>query len=112
MSLCNVSVPSGSPQNVMAVASDSSTLHVTWSPPRLEQQNGNIIQYGINITNIQSGEVTQFIITSDLIASLTIPQLHPHYYYKYTVTAFTSVGNGPYSPPRSIQMPQDGKLGL
>jgi receptor-type tyrosine-protein phosphatase Q len=99
-------VPSGYPRNVFAVASDSKTLYITWSPPLREDQNGNILHYGINITDLQSGEVTQFT-TSDSVTSIVIQHLHPHYYYNYTITAFTSVGNGPYSPSNSIQMPQD-----
>jgi hypothetical protein len=93
------------------VASDSKTLYITWSPPLREDQNGNILHYGINITDLQSGEVTQFT-TSDSVTSIVIQHLHPHYYYNYTITAFTSVGNGPYSPSNSIQMPQDGKNGI
>ena len=105
------SAPSAHPQNVRAVASDSSTLHLTWIPPPLEEQNGNIVQYGINITNLQSGKVAQFL-TSDSSATYTVSGLHPYYLYNYTVTAFTSVGHGPYSPPGYVQMPQDGKPGF
>ena len=35
--------------------------------------------------------------------------LHPYYHYQYQLTAFTGAGHGPYSPPNSIQLPQDGR---
>ena len=100
-------VPSGYPRDIVAVVSGPRTLHLTWSPPALDEQNGFIVQYGINITDIQNGEFVQFTVR-DYATSLTIPDLHPYYYYNYTVTAFTLVGNGPYSPTGYIQMPEDG----
>ena len=92
----------------MAVATDSSSLNLHWSPPLQKERNGEIIFYGINITEEKSGEK---IIknTSDSTLSYAVSDLHPHYRYLYSVTAFTAVGNGPYSPTSSIQMPQDGQ---
>ena len=41
--------------------------------------------------------------------SLSVGSLHPDYTYSYIVAARTSVGIGPFSLPRSIKMPEDGK---
>ena len=90
------------------MTSDPRTLHLAWSTPLQDERNGEIIQYGINLTDIQSGEVMHFF-AYDSVTSVTIQHLHPHYYYNYTLTAFTSAGNGPYSPTDYVQMPQDGK---
>lgn len=95
--------------NVIGVALDSRSLHLSWSPPALDQQNGNIIKYGICIMDLQDGGV-QKMETPDLRTTLTVSDLHPYYYYNFTVTAFTLVGKGPYTSPESIQMPQDGKF--
>ena len=102
--------PSGYPVNVVAVASDSSSFNLHWSPPPYEERNGEIIYYGINITEDDSGETVLIINTTDSNPSYPISNLHPYYRYLYSVRAFTAVGNGPYSPTSAIQMPQDGLL--
>ena len=104
--------PSGYPVNVVAVASDSSSFNLHWSPPPQEERNGKIIYYGIKITEADSGETIQIINTTDSSPSYTVSDLHPYYRYLYSVRTFTAVGNGPYSPTSSIQMPQDGQLSL
>ena len=101
-------VPEGFPLNVLAVPVDSRTLHLVWSPPPVEEQNGEIVKYGVNLTEVETGRVTQHL-TSDSVTSITIPLLHPFYRYRYAVTAFTSVGNGPYSLTYTKRMPQDGE---
>ena len=106
--VCLFAVPDGFPRNVHAVPIDARTLHLVWSPPPLEEQNGEIVRYGVNLTELETGELTQYL-TSDSVTSFTIPLLHPHYHYKYAVTAFTSVGHGPYSFTYLKQMPPDGK---
>ena len=85
------------------------TLNLTWRPPLAEDRNGQIFKYTVNLTDIDGGEVTHFLI-EELTSSLIIPNLHPHYIYNYSVTALTLTGNGPYSPTVSIQMPQDGMI--
>ena len=105
-------VPSGPPMNVIGVALDSRFLHLSWSPPALDQQNGNIIKYGVHVMDLQDGSVRK-LETPDLRTTLTVSDLsdlHPYYHYNYTVTAFTLVGEGPYTSPESIQMPQDGRF--
>ena len=102
-----VTVPSSYPVNALAAAPDSHSLHLYWSPPPLEEQNGNILYYGINITE-ESGKVLYYQ-TSDSETSYYIYGLHPYYHYQYQLTAFTGAGHGPYSPPNSIQLPQDGR---
>ena len=101
--------PSGPPQNVSAVAIDSRTLYLSWLPPREEERNGQIKLYLVNLTDYDSGKIMQFL-TEGLVSSLTVLNLHPYYFYNITVTAFTVVGNGPYSPTAYIQMPQDGNI--
>ena len=66
------------------------------------------MQYGINITDVESGKVTQHN-TSNSSTSYIVPGLLPYHFYKYTVTAFTVVGHGPYSPIQTVQMPAAGR---
>jgi hypothetical protein len=99
-------VPEGAPRNIKVFAEGSRSLHFIWSPPPLQERNGDIVRYGVNLTEVETGEVTQYL-TRDSSVSFTIPHLHPHYHYNYSLTAFTFVGHGPYSPTYSEQMPED-----
>ena len=101
--------PTGYPQNIRSVASDSSTLHIYWNPPNLEERNGDIVHYAINITEVESGKTTQYL-TTDSTSSYVVSGLLSYQFYQYTVTAFTAIGHGPYSPIQSIQMPPAGEL--
>ena len=82
------------------------TLLMTWNAPPLEQQNGIIREYFINVTVTESGE--QFQLSSNS-TSLRLYGLHPFYTYSYIITAVT-VGPGPFSEAGRVQMPPDGNL--
>ena len=75
----------------------------------LDQQNGDITQYGINITDVESGIVSQYN-TSGPITSHIVFELLSYNVYQYTVTAFTVIGHGPYSPVYTVRMPSAGTL--
>ena len=74
----------------------------------MEDQNGDITHYGINITEINQGLTHQYN-TSGPQTSFVVPDLHPYHTYQYTMTVFTVVGGGPYSPADTVQMPPTGK---
>lgn len=100
-------VPTGSPLNITAIPVNPTTLHMYWSPPPLEQQNGDILQYGLNITNVELGQTTKYYLSGSR-TSFIVKNLRPHNVYQYKMTAFTAIGNGPYSYPQSVQMPSAG----
>ena len=101
------SAPSDYPQNITAVPSNSYTLHLYWNPPPEQNQNGEILYYGINITNTKTDQY--FIYnTSGPHTSFILYNMHPHTLYMYAITAYTEVGNGPYSPYMRVQMPSAG----
>ena len=79
---------------------------MSWEPPLPEDRNGIIINYTVNITEMETG--TQFQLVTDN-TTITAFSLHPYYTYIYTVAAETSVGLGPYTSPRAVRMPEDGK---
>ncbi len=87
---------------------DSRTLRIEWSPPPLLLRNGVIIDYVVNISEIETGTTLQFATGGAL--EVTIPGLHPFYSYAFVATALTEIGHGPHSPSVSIRMPEDGKL--
>jgi len=100
-------VPSGTPTNVRVVAISSSSIRLTWEPPRPEDQNGVILAYNITITEAETGRVTYF--QKEGTESLLIVNfLHPYYTYQCSISAET-VGPGPPAFA-SVTTHQEGKI--
>ena len=78
---------------------------MTWSPPALEHQNGIIQYYLVNVTEIETGTLTAYNITS---AWLFLTGLHPHYNYLFVFAAAT-IGLGPTGSSITITTTEDGK---
>ena len=99
-------VPTGPPQALEVQPENPTTLVLSWQSPAQENQNGIIVHYIVNITELETGRVLFFSAVST--TTLTVPVLHPFYNYTCIVAAVT-IGVGPYSAPAVIQMPEDGK---
>ena len=99
-------VPVAAPQNIEATAFDSNTIQLSWDPPPLESQNGDIQQYLINATAAESGETVQLVST---VNSVRINNLHPYYTYSIVISAVT-IGPGPYSTPVTVTTFEDGRV--
>lgn len=97
--------PTSAPLTPMAVVRDSRTIVCSWSPPPAEHHNGIIVEYQVNITEVNTGLVFIRVSTT---TSLEITSLHPDYTYQWTVTAVT-VEAGPYTSVSNIRTPADGK---
>lgn len=65
-----------------------------WQAPDLADQNGIIIGYAINVTQVGSGQSYQ--VTSNT-NTLYLDSLLPFTTYTCRIAAMTSVGVGPYS---------------
>ena len=79
---------------------------LSWQPPAPENQNGIIVHYIVNITEMETGRLLSF--TAVNITTLSVPMLHPFYTYTCIVAAVT-VGVGPYSATVVVELPEDGK---
>ena len=99
-------VPSGSPRNFIATAASSRSASISWNPPHLDEQNGVIVNYLINVTVVGSGQTFQLSSTT---TSLTVSTLLPYRTYLCIIAAVTSAGVGPYSVQFMLTTPQDGK---
>ena len=97
-------VPGGPPQSISAEPTDPSTLVLHWQPPLLEERNGIVRLYIVNVTELESGAVEQHI---SVHSTITVPYLHPYYVYRYSVAAQT-IAPGPFSEPALVQMPEAG----
>ena len=94
--------PSAAPQSVTAHfnATSHDSIFLSWDPLPPEDQNGIILGYLINITDISSEDTLQF--SSDT-HNLTIESLRPYTTYTCLVAAYTSIGMGPFSVEISVQ---------
>ena len=72
----------------------------------MEERNGAIVGYVINITNLDSGAVVQY--TRGMVSNATIENLSPFTVYVTNIAARTAVGVGPFSGVISTQTLEDG----
>ena len=98
-------VPSGTPQSIQAQPIDSRSLLLAWEPPLVQEQNGVIQEYLINISVVETGDEFQYRSTN---TTLIVEDLHPHYIYSLVISAVT-ISPGPYSEVYTVQMPEDGR---
>ena len=72
----------------------------------MNHRNGLIQYYTVNITEKDTTHAWSFFTST---TNLSITSLHPFYEYIICVVAAgASIGTGPFSPPLSIEMPEDG----
>ena len=100
-------VPSGSPENFSGTALSSDTIVLTWDPPLMQNRNGIIRDYIINVTALDTEENSQYI-TSD--RNLTLGSLLPFNSYAFIIAARTAVGAGPFSTVVTIRTFEDGEI--
>ncbi len=101
-----VTVPGASPQNFSGMAPAPNSAVITWAPPPIEDQNGVIIRYVINVTVVSTGVTFQLTSTT---TSLVVSSLDPYTTYLCIIAAVTVVGTGPFSSPFTLSTPEDGK---
>ena len=84
---------------------NATVLQTTWSPPPLEQQNGPIIGYVVELIETASGRMRTNQTDS---TTFQWDSLHPNYAYQCRVAARTEAGRGPYTQYISVEMPEAG----
>ena len=105
--MCNLhAVPSASPEHATGVSGGPNTIHVAWDPPSIDEQNGEIDGYRINVTEAETNNVFQLITNQ---TQITINNLHPFYTYHCYITAIT-VGEGPYTDAVTIVTDEAGLI--
>ena len=86
-------VPSDTPTNLQGLAISSTSIRLTWEPPRPEDQNGIIQAYNITIVEVPTGRMMYFR-EDGMDSLLTVNSLHPYYTYQCSISAET-IGSGP-----------------
>ena len=102
---CYLTVPSSPPRNSAAVALSSRSVLLTWDAPPVEGQNGIITGYTVNITELETGEVSTMFIES---RNLTLYSLRPFTTYGLLVSAQTIAGRGPTTHLLSVTTQEEG----
>ena len=96
--------PSSPPIGVAGMALSSSSIFISWQLPPIEQQNGIIREYHINVTEVETGD--EFSLVSYYLNAI-VGSLHPYYRYNITITAVT-IAPGPPSPSFVVQTNESG----
>jgi len=84
----------------------STSITLSWLPVLPELQNGVVIGYTLELTELSANELTEYNTTT---TTLTVSNLHPYYEYAARVAAFTENGVGPFSDTFTQTTAQDGK---
>ncbi|XP_027510413.1 protein sidekick-2 isoform X1 [Corapipo altera] len=93
-------VPTGAPQNVAVQAATATQLDVTWEPPPVESQNGDIQGYKIHFWEAQRQNESARVKTLFLPENgVKLKNLTGYTSYWVSVSAFNAAGDGPRSPP-------------
>ena len=99
--------PSAPPEAITVTALSPYSLLVSWQAPPPDSQNGEIRYYTIKVLEEETDTQT-WLSTSNSSTNITVESLHPYYSYRVSVAAY-SVGLGPYSLEKSVQMPESGE---
>ena len=85
----------------------SRSVTFNWQAPLVEEQNGVIISYTINVTDVGRGQTIQRLVSSSQ-TSITVASLIPFTTYSCSIAASTSAGMGPFSTLLTLTTPEDG----
>uniref|UniRef100_A0A674DRY9 Sidekick cell adhesion molecule 2 n=1 Tax=Salmo trutta TaxID=8032 RepID=A0A674DRY9_SALTR len=93
-------VPTAPPQNVAIQSATATQLDVTWEPPPLDTQNGDIQGYKVYFWEIQRKNETERLRTLFLPeGGVKLKNLTGYTPYMISVALFNAAGDGPRSPP-------------
>ena len=100
--------PSAPPQNISTMVINSTAISVSWYPPPILDQNGDIISYQLMITNQSGDNSSAVVVNVTNVISYTATMLHKFTVYSFEIAAGTAVGLGPFSDAVSNQTFEDG----
>jgi len=91
----------------VVVNTTSTAIVLSWQPPPIEDQNGAITGYVLNVTLLETGE-TEEVLTGS--TNYTLDPVMPNTLYTAAVAALTSAGRGPFSATVSAHTLEDGNM--
>ncbi|XP_069736976.1 receptor-type tyrosine-protein phosphatase delta isoform X29 [Phaenicophaeus curvirostris] len=100
------SIPSGPPRKVEVEAVNSTAVKVSWRSPVPNKQHGQIRGYQVHYVRMENGEPKGQPMLKDIMLAdaqeMIISGLQPETTYSFTVTAYTTKGDGARSKPKLI----------
>ena len=87
---CNFTVPTGAPLNCRSTNLQFDSVDLNWAPPELSLQNGRLISYNINCS-----QIGQHYTNNVSHLTLSVTGLSPYTSYSCDVSAVNVVGEGP-----------------
>ena len=102
-----ITAPTRHPSNSTGYSLNSTHIYLVWDPPPLEESNGVIREYHINVTERETGTLLQYTTEPDIL-TLIIGPLHPFYTYNCIIAAYT-VDVGP-TTEITVVTEEDGRL--
>ena len=101
-----ITAPSGPPQQLQVLSVTSTNVTLSWVPPSLQQQNGVIRNYTVNICHPKTDNCWSELSGN---TQYTVSELHPFYTYLINVAA-TTIDSGPPTGYKSVTCLEDGML--
>ncbi|XP_054454835.1 protein sidekick-2 [Anoplopoma fimbria] len=93
-------VPTAPPQNVVIQSATATQLDVTWDPPPVDAQNGDIQGYKVYFWEFQRKNETERLRTLFMPeGGVKLKNLTGYTTYMISVAPFNAAGDGPRSPP-------------
>ncbi|XP_048786945.1 receptor-type tyrosine-protein phosphatase delta isoform X7 [Lagopus muta] len=109
------SIPSGPPRKVEVEAVNSTAVKVSWRSPVPNKQHGQIRGYQVHYVRMENGEPRGQPMLKDIMLAdaqweyddtteheMIISGLQPDTTYSFTVTAYTTKGDGARSKPKLV----------
>ena len=87
---CNFIVPTGAPLNCRSINIQSDSVDLNWAPPEISLQNGQLVYYNINCS-----QIGQYYTNSASQLMWFFTGLSPYTSYSCDVSAVNVVGEGP-----------------
>ena len=101
--------PSAPPQNVTTMVIGLTSISVSWNPPPIPDQNGDIIGYQLVITNVNRSSSLVNVVNVTNMTSYVAINLQEFEVYSFEIAAMTVIGLGPFSDVVTNQTFEDGK---
>ena len=92
--------PSGPPTNIKTTSRTTSSLSLTWDPPKKDKQNDVIISYSACVSHSENGSCFQKFIFHT--RKWDVRNLNPSTAYYVRVLASNKAGDGPYSESKEF----------
>lgn len=107
-------IPTGEPQDLVALPISSTAVYLEWKPPKHDMQNGNLLGYKIFYTakSTLTNEIDQkFEEETEVVLatynSYSLIHLDKFTEYNIQILAFNPAGDGPRSPIVTVKTHQD-----